>query len=168
MSSIAINKIRDDFKKQHVHFLRPSWTETFMGIAYVVANRSHDAQSQHGCVITSQDNHILGTGYNGVMAGVDHTQLPNMRPDKYNWMLHAELNAIFNCQKRPDDGIAYVTGHPCLHCFQCLYQVGISKIIYDAREERNANMIDDKMKELLEVAQYLTEDKMSLIPYVGV
>ena len=150
---------------QHVQRSRPSWVNTHMKTAYAYAERSHDAQTQHGCVIVDPNNRLLATGYNGVLAGIDDEFLPNIRPDKYSWVLHAELNAIFNCERRPEGGVVYVTGHPCLHCYLCMCQVGISEIVYDCRSERNAVMIDDEMMALLEVAQFLTQKKIKLTPY---
>lgn len=144
---------------------RPSWTDTFMEMAYIMSKRSHDIQTQHGCVITSKDNHILSTGYNGFVGGIIDDILPNIRPEKYPWMLHSEVNAIYNCQHRPVDGIVYVTGHPCLHCYLCMANVGIKKIVYDSRPERNAVMIDEEMMTLLDIAKWLTAHKVELVPY---
>jgi dCMP deaminase len=150
---------------KHVPTNRPSWADTHMAVAYVYAKRSHDAQTKHGCVIVDENNRPVGLGYNGVMAGVDEKLLPNIRNDKYAWMLHSELNAIFNCQHRPINCTAIVTGHPCLHCFMSMCQVGIKEIIYDCRPERNAVMLDDDMMALLEVAQFLTQNKIKMTPY---
>jgi dCMP deaminase len=150
---------------KHVPLDRPSWADTHMEAAYVYAKRSHDAQTQHGCVIVDKHNRPLGVGYNGVMAGVPEEWLPNVRNEKYPWMLHSEINAVFNCSHRPEGGTAYVTGHPCLHCYMCMCQVGIKEIVYDSRPERNAVMLDDDMMALLEVAQFLTQDRVKFTPY---
>lgn len=107
---------------------RPSWHEYFIGLARVVSMRSHDAQTQHGCIITDSNHRILGVGYNGFPKGLDDTKLPNTRPDKYPWMIHAERNALSNCVIRPDDGIAYVTGQCCNDCIMALWQEGITKV----------------------------------------
>lgn len=108
---------------------RPSWTDYFLGLAKVVSQRSHDIQTQHGCVITDKNNRILGLGYNGFPRGLDDKLLPNTRPDKYPWMIHAERNALSNCTIRPDDGIAYVTGQCCNDCIMALWQEGVKRVI---------------------------------------
>lgn len=143
---------------------RPSWEHTFMTIAYEMAKRSHDVQTQHGCVIV-KNNKILSTGYNGFIHGIDDGVLPNTRPEKYPWMIHSEINAILNCEHRPEGATAYITGHPCLHCYQCMIQAGISKIIYDASPGRNAIMIDDNMMEKIKFVQLLTNNNPKLVPY---
>jgi len=107
---------------------RPSWNQYFLGIAKIVSLRSHDCQTQHGCVITDQNHRILGVGYNGFPKGLNDSLLPNTRPNKYPWMIHAERNALSNCVIRPDDGIAYVTGQCCNDCIMALWQEGIKQV----------------------------------------
>jgi dCMP deaminase len=144
---------------------RPSWTETFLDMAYSIARRSHDSQTQCGCVITDKKHKILGVGYNGWLYDIPDEFLPNVRPDKYDWMLHSEVNAIFNCEHRPEGGIVYVTGHPCLHCFLCMAQVGISQIIYD--KNHAINMVDgnEDMIANLEIAKWLTQHRLKIEEY---
>lgn len=107
---------------------RPSWHQYFLGLARVVSLRSHDAQTQHGCIITDTNHRILGVGYNGFPKGLDDSLLPNIRPDKYPWMIHAERNALSNCLIRPDNGIAYVTGQCCNDCIMALWQEGVTEV----------------------------------------
>jgi len=109
--------------------MRPSWTDYFLGLAKVISQRSHDTQTQHGCVITDSHHRILGVGYNGFPRGLNDKELPNTRPDKYPWMIHAERNALSNCVVRPDNGIAYVTGQCCNDCIMALWQEGVSTVI---------------------------------------
>ena len=56
--------------------MRPNWQEYFIGLAHAVSMRSHDTQTQHGCVITDHNNRILGVGYNGFAKGLDDNVLP--------------------------------------------------------------------------------------------
>jgi len=161
LSASAINKLAL-WKKNSSHqaIARPGWDDFFLSIAYDVAQRSNDAQTGHGAVIVDSSHHILGVGYNGFMGGIDDSWLPNIRPDKYDWMLHAELNAILNCEHKPKGAAIYVTGHPCLHCFQCIVQVGIKEIVYDSTH--GAVMVNDEMMAKLEIAKWLTRDKVKI------
>ena len=108
---------------------RPEWKNYFLGIAKIVSQRSHDVHTQHGCVITDKDNRILGVGYNGFPKGMDDEKLPTTRPEKYDWIIHAERNALSNCTIRPDNGIAYVTGQCCNDCILALWQEGIKTVV---------------------------------------
>lgn len=109
--------------------MRPTWTDYFLGLAKVASQRSHDIHTKHGCVITDQHNHILGVGYNGFARGLNDVVLPLTRPEKYNWMIHAERNALSNCVVRPTNSIAYVTGQSCCDCIMALWQEGVTKVI---------------------------------------
>lgn len=126
------------------HCMRPSWNDYFLGLAKVVSQRSHDIQTQHGCVITDLNNRILGVGYNGYARGLDDTKLPKTRPDKYPWMIHAERNALSNCIVRPENGIAYVTGQCCNDCIMALWQEGVSKVIMT--DEHGTKLFDEEAK----------------------
>jgi dCMP deaminase len=124
--------------------MRPSWIDYFLGIAKVISQRSHDIQTQHGCVITDRSNRILGVGYNGFPRGLLDDQLPNTRPDKYPWMIHAERNALSNCVVRPENGIAYVTGQCCNDCIMALWQEGITRVIMSA--DHGTHLFDEESK----------------------
>ncbi len=108
---------------------RPSWEEYFLGIALVVARRSHDVHTQHGCVLVDELNHIVGVGYNGYPRGMDDDLLPKRRPQKYQWMIHAEVNAVSNCHKKPIGCTAYITGPTCNPCLMHLWQNGVERIV---------------------------------------
>ena len=123
---------------------RPNWTDYFLGLAKVVSQRSHDIQTQHGCVITDIDNRILGVGYNGFARGLDDTKLPNIRPEKYPWMIHAERNALSNCVVRPDRGLAYVTGQCCNDCIMALWQEGVTKVFM--ADDHGTKLFDNEAK----------------------
>lgn len=119
-----------------------------MGLARVVSMRSHDSQTKHGCIITDKNHRILGVGYNGFPKGLNDSVLPNTRPEKYPWMIHAERNALSNCVIRPDDGIAYVTGQCCNDCIMALWQEGIKTVymcnshgthLFDNEQEKRFN-----------------------------
>ena len=108
---------------------RPTWTNYFLGLSKVASQRSHDIHTQHGCVITDRQNRILGMGYNGFPRDLDDSKLPTSRPEKYDWMVHAERNALSNCIVRPNNGVAYVTGQCCNDCIMALWQEGVSKVV---------------------------------------
>jgi len=133
---------------------RPNWHDYFFGLAKVVSLRSHDSQTQHGCIITDNNHRILGVGYNGFPKGLDDTKLPNTRPDKYPWMIHAERNALSNCVIRPDNGIAYVTGQCCNDCIMALWQEGIVEVYMN--NAHGTHLFDNEQKK-----QFDTFIKMS-------
>lgn len=127
---------------------RPSWTDYFLGLAKVVAQRSHDIHTQHGCIITDKNHRILGVGYNGFPKGLEDKQLPLTRPEKYPWMVHSERNALANCVVRPDGGTAYVTGQCCNDCIMALHQEGIDTVYMI--DSHGTKLFDEQSKKVFD------------------
>lgn len=139
--------------------MRPdSWPSYYIGLAHIVSQKSHDIQTQHGCVITDQKHRVISLGYNGFPRGIDDSVLPNTRPDKYPWMIHAERNALANCVVRPDNGIAYVTGQCCNDCIMALWQEGVTSVYMHDRH--GSHLIDDEAKKIFD--QFISLTRMNI------
>ncbi len=133
---------------------RPDWNNYFLSIAFIVSARSRDQETKHGAVIVDKNNLILGTGYNSFIKGVNDASLPSLRPNKYPYIIHSELNAILNCKVMPRDvrggGKAYVTGKCCNHCLQSLIQAGVNHVYMADRkgtalEDENTEKVFEKI-----------------------
>jgi deoxycytidylate deaminase len=112
-----------------------SWHTSYLLDALYWSTRSHDSQTQCGCVLVAPDMTPISHGYNGFIRNIDDYVLPSVRPAKYPFMIHAEANAVYNaCRqgKSTVDATAYITAEPCLNCLQALWQVGISKVVYSS------------------------------------
>jgi dCMP deaminase len=112
-----------------------TWDELFILQATVIAHKSKDSSTKVGCVIVSDDNVILSTGFNGFPRGIEEKNEARWkRPEKYHWVEHAERNAIYNAARH---GIklagarAYLNWEPkpCADCTRALIQAGIKEII---------------------------------------
>lgn len=112
---------------------RPSWENYFIGIAHVISSRSHDVHTKHGCIITDRENKILSTGYNGFAKSLKDNLLPTTRPEKYDYMIHAETNAVLNAKKDLSGCTAWVTGESCNSCLMNMWQAGIERVVCDDR-----------------------------------
>ena len=124
--------------------MRKSWEEYFMDIAYDVATRSTCLRRQVGAVAVSADNRILGTGYNGAVAGTPHCEetgclrqklgIPSGERQEICRAQHAEANV---CNISAKYGISlkgatmYVTTQPCVTCMKAMITSGIETIVYD-------------------------------------
>jgi dCMP deaminase len=117
---------------------RPSWTDYFLNIAQAVSLRSHDAETQVGTVIVDENKRILATGYNGFPPGSEDHLLPNLRPDKYPFIVHAELNAIAASRQDLRNSSLYSTHSPCRECAKAIITAGIKTVTF-----RNAYKNDD-------------------------
>lgn len=122
--------INYDNKKE---VLRPCWDEYFLRLAQTVSLRSHDGETQVGAVIVDSKNHTVSTGYNGFPANIDDENLPNLRPDKYPFFIHAEVNAIIGSKQDLSGCKIYVTYSPCRECAKLIIASGIKTCIYQKR-----------------------------------
>jgi dCMP deaminase len=104
-----------------------------MDVAEVIAERSHDAETKVGAVLVhAESGAILSTGYNGFVRGANDKGLPNKRPDKYEYILHAEDNLIANAARHGismEGSLLVCTMSPCKHCMRMLVNCGITKVI---------------------------------------
>lgn len=129
-----------------------------MTICKVVATRSHDHDTQVGCVIINNNKRIVSTGYNGLPAGVDDTfwstdrasrvHVPGVfdpsisyEVDKYDSVTHAEANAIVSAAESIKGNTMYCTFFPCNECAKLIITAGIKKIFYEDIREWKANAI---------------------------
>ena len=113
---------------------RPTWDEYFLALAEQVSRRSPDPHTKHGCVLVDADHRVISTGYNGPVSGLPNDLVPLERPDKYDWFIHAEDNAVIFARCDLRGATAYVTGTPCAACFRRLLQVGIRRIVQGGRQ----------------------------------
>ena len=113
-----------------------SWDEYFMGVALLAANRSKDPNTQVGACIVDNDNRILSTGYNGFPQGCSDDEFPWNRDEKrgetkYQFVVHAELNAVLNARGKTLAGAKlYVGLFPCNECAKAIIQSGIREVIF--------------------------------------
>lgn len=103
-----------------------------MEMAAVVAKKSKDPRTKVGAIITNDINEVIGVGFNGPPRYIDDKIICWEAPEKYNWILHAEENAILFGMKHGKDKATtlYTTAFPCVHCTLIAIQVSITRIVY--------------------------------------
>lgn len=144
--------------EQHVPHERIDWDTFFIGMAQQCVKRSPDAQTQVGAVIVSPQKHIMSTGYNGWMPGIDDELMPNVRPLKHLFARHAERNALLNCEVRPRGATLYCTHKPCTDCLQDCAVAGIAEVVYTNCSTTNTDGKDAEW----EVIAFLLRDRMTI------
>jgi dCMP deaminase len=136
------------------------WDQYFIEMAYQVATRSKDPDSKIGAVIVTPDHQLLTTGYNGLPRGLDD-EIPERlkRPLKYQWIEHAERNAIYNAGRIGTQlmgGIIYVPAAPCMDCARGLQGVGIIEVVtHKLWEDRAESLWSKDWKESITLAREL-------------
>ena len=115
---------------------RLSWDSYFMSIAYIASLRSIDPHTKVGAVLVDSEHHIVGTGYNSFVKGIDDTQLPLEREGsflstKYPYIVHAEINCILNSITTSlTDSTLFCTLFPCNECMKAIINKGIKEVVY--------------------------------------
>lgn len=134
-----------------------SWDDYFMGVSLLAADRSKDPSTQVGACIVSDDNRILSTGYNGFPQGCSDDEFPWNRDEskgetKYNFVVHAELNAILNAGGKSLVGSRiFVSLFPCHECAKAIIQSGVKEVVY-LSDKYNGTISDNASKRMLNSA----------------
>ncbi|RMH70345.1 MAG: cytidine deaminase [Gemmatimonadetes bacterium] len=119
-----------------------SWDEYFMGIAIFTSLRSKDPKTKVGAIIVNDQNHIVGTGYNGFVAGADESKFTWNKTGawletKYPYVVHAEANALLNTTVNDLQNCrVYVTLFPCNECAKQIAQKKLAEVIYLRRKDK--------------------------------
>lgn len=127
-----------------------SWDEFFMGVAELASKRSKDPSTQHGaCIVDPKTNRILSVGYNGLPKGLrddgnfcdtlsEVQTFPTgydywEKPQKYEFVVHAEENAFFNANIDLSGSTIYIYSekgyYPCSRCARGIIQNGIKEVV---------------------------------------
>lgn len=123
---------------------RPSWSDTRIAMARVLAKRSLCVRDQVGALIVDKHDKIIGEGYNGPARYTEHKNLPCTEWCPRSKMnnperliagydncpsLHAEANALMASDRTlRDGGIIYVTSHPCMSCAKLISNSGLTGV----------------------------------------
>ena len=105
-----------------------------MKLAEEVSKWSKDPSSQIGAIAIGNKGQVLSQGYNGFPRGIhDHIDRYANREIKYDFIVHAEMNCIYNASFNGvslKDSTIYVYGLPvCVECAKGIIQVGASRVV---------------------------------------
>ncbi len=136
--------------------MRPDKDEWAVKLALVTSERSTCYRRSVGCVLLNARGHVIATGYNGVAAGLPHCKdddcdyeyvlltfgndvgthrcAGSHAPSGQNLdgcqAIHAEQNALLQCQDVYQIHTAYVTASPCVTCVKLLLNTACERIVY--------------------------------------
>jgi dCMP deaminase len=101
---------------------------------------------------------------------LDDNKIPQTRPEKYLYVVHAELNAILHAERNLSDCTLYVTSFPCSECMKAVIQTGIKTVVFlnelsgdDWESSRIATM---KLAELAKIEVRRFEGQNEIIEYL--
>ena len=121
------------------------WDARWLEIAGVVSTWSKDPSTKIGAIAV-KDKRLVSTGYNGFPRGIqDYDDRWNNREEKYKYVVHAEMNCIYNASF---NGVSlvesdfYVHGLPvCSDCAKGIIQVGV-RTVYMPQQDIPDHWID--------------------------
>lgn len=129
--------------------MKVDWHTYFITQCFLISMRSTDS-TKHGAIIVDKENRVLSCGYNGHIVGIDDSIIPQTRPEKYPFKIHAEENAILFLNQPIQEGTTiYVTGRPCHKCVRMILQKGILNIIYGPQESVCVDPEDIKATDIM-------------------
>jgi len=116
------------------------WDERYLNLAKEISTWSKDPSTQVGAVTVGSKKEVLSQGFNGFPRGIDDTNIRYQdKITKYKFVVHAEMNAIYNATYSGtslDGATLYVHGLPiCSECAKGIIQVGIKRVIIQKSKE---------------------------------
>jgi len=133
--------------------LSSKWDSRYMELAKKVGTWSKDPSKKIGAVAIGSKGQVLAQGYNGFPRGIDDTEIRlNDKDTKYKYVVHAEMNLIYNATFNGislNGSTVYVYGLPvCSECAKGLIQVGVKQIVMSKDSLENS---DEKWLESFEL-----------------
>ena len=104
-----------------------------------MASWSKDPSTKIGAIAVGSKGQVLSQGYNGFPRRIeDNISHYEDRETKYKYVVHAEMNVIYNATYNGvslDGATLYVTGLPvCSDCAKGVIQVGIKRVVMKEQE----------------------------------
>ena len=104
-----------------------------------ISSWSKDPSTKIGAIAVGSKGQVLSQGYNGFLRSIeDKPEYYEDRETKYKYVVHAEMNVIYNATYNGvslDGATLYVTGLPvCSDCAKGVIQVGIRRVVMKEQE----------------------------------
>ena len=114
------------------------WDLRYLNLAERISSWSKDPSTKIGAIAVGSKGQVLSQGYNGFPRSIeDKIEYYEDRETKYKYVVHAEMNVIYNATYHGvslEGTTLYVTGLPvCSDCAKGIIQVGITRVVMKER-----------------------------------
>ena len=114
------------------------WDSRWIEMAGIVSTWSKDPSTQIGAIAV-KDKRLISTGYNGFPRGIrDLDDRWNNREEKYKYVVHAEMNCIYNANYHNQSlkgSTMYIVGLPVCHeCAKGIIQAGVIRVVAEFKD----------------------------------
>jgi dCMP deaminase len=113
------------------------FVDVCLKLADEISRRSKDPRTKVGSVVFNPySKKIISLGYNGFPSAVkDFKEVWENTDDfnkitKYDFVIHAEMNAILNAKETVDGCAIFCTHKPCPICTKHIIATGITKLVW--------------------------------------
>lgn len=107
-----------------------SWSDEFwLDLVDLVATQSHCNKKKVGCVIVDKKKRLVSMGVNGTLAGMPNKCEDDAGKTIHREVLHAEMNALANADRKISGCTVYLNYSPCENCAKTLLQFGIKRFV---------------------------------------
>lgn len=109
-----------------------------MDLVFKAESLSDDPDTQVGCVLvggSEQSFMVIDSNRHHTRLEIEEGML--VRPEKYDWIEHAERNAIFAAAKmgcKLEGSTMYIPGFPCVECARGIAESGIETLYHGSVE----------------------------------
>lgn len=157
-------------KQIGMDFVSDKWHSRYIDIAKVVSHWSKDPSTRVGAVAVGSKGQVLSQGYNGFPRKInDGPERLQDRETKYHYIVHAEMNCIYNATYNGvslDGSTMYVYGLPiCSECAKGIIQVGVKKVVMPYQD------VPEKWQESFNLTKSMFDEagvEWKMIDYEGI
>jgi len=135
--------------------MNTKWVERYFKLSKEISTWSKDPSTKIGAIIVGDSGQIISQGYNGFPRNVDDNDFRyQQREIKYQFVIHAEMNAILNALYNGASVkgcTLFVYGLPvCNECAKAVIQAGIKSVYILIDEEHT---VGNKWKESFKISE---------------
>ena len=114
------------------------WDKRWLEIADNISTWSKDPSTQIAAIAV-KDKRLIATGYNGFPRNIeDLDDRWNNREEKYKYVVHAEMNCIYNANYHNQSlkgSTMYIVGLPVCHeCAKGIIQAGVVRVVAEFKD----------------------------------
>lgn len=123
-------------------------------LQYMKYMHSTDTDTRTCAVITDKDGALIAGDANHHTDGMEITKANSRRPEKYDYIEHAERNVIYAAARNgtPLTGMhMYIEWFPCVECARAIVQSGIARLYHGSTDGFDIEKYKfDKARNILE------------------
>ena len=114
------------------------WDKRWLEIAENISTWSKDPSTQIAAIAV-KDKRLIATGYNGFPRNIEDSDYRwNNREEKYKYVVHAEMNCIYNANYHNQSlkgSTMYIVGLPVCHeCAKGIIQAGVVRVVAEFKD----------------------------------